>query len=144
MRRCLEFRRAICKRPKTLAKAQTIFASYVQNNPDADKWYEDTPSEGTENAHKYSKPLQHPSRGTNDTWKRQVDAKGPIGLMIQSVLRAGAEISKDFVICKPKEQDVNIPKVPYQYIKGLVGRFGRRARTEADRGLKYPKLALEE
>ena len=44
VRRCLEFRRAICKRPKTLAKAQTIFASYVQNNPDADKWYEHTPS----------------------------------------------------------------------------------------------------
>ena len=101
VRRCLELRRAICKRPKTLAKAQSIFASYVKNNPDAGKWCEDTPSSRRGDVHKYPHPIQHPTRGTNDTWKKQVGATGPIGLIIQSVLRTGAKASKDFVICKP-------------------------------------------
>ena len=56
--------------------------------------------------------------------------------MIQSVFRAGAKITKDFTICKAMEQDVSIPEVPFQYLKDLVGGLGRRARTEADRGLK--------
>ena len=39
VRRCLELRRAVCKRPKTKAKAQLIFDKYIQNSPDATKWY---------------------------------------------------------------------------------------------------------
>ena len=144
MRRCLELRRAICKRPRTMAKAQNIVASYLKCREDAHKWYEDKDGEGSRDAHTYCKPIQHPSSGTNDTWKKQVCAKGPIGLLIQSVLRTGAKITKDFIICKPKEQDINIPKVPFQYIKDLVGGAGRRARTEADRSLKYSKTALKE
>ena len=42
------------------------------------------------------------------------------------------------------EQDVSVTEVPFQYLKDLVGGLGRRARTEADRGLKYSKIALKE
>ena len=127
-----------------MGKAQTIIASYVKCRPDVHKWYVDSATGDKRNAHGYCKPMQHPSRGTSDSWKKQVDAKGPIGLLIQSVLRAGAKITNDFTIRKPMEQDISIPEVPFQYLKDLVGGIGRRARTEADRGLKYSKLALTE
>ena len=71
-------------------------------------------------------------------------AKGPIGLLTQSVLRTGAKLTKDFTICKPKEQEVSLTGVPFQYLKELVTELGRRARTEAGRSLKYAKLALKE
>ena len=92
----------------------------------------------------YTDPMKHPASGTNDAWKKQIGAKGPIGFLIQSVFRAGAKLSKDFDICKPKEQRISLPDVPYQYIKDLVGAMGRRARTQADRSTKYSKLALKE
>ena len=92
----------------------------------------------------YGGALQHPSNGLNDSWKKQVKAKGPIGLLIQSVLRTGAKLTKDFTICKTKEQGVSLTSVPFQYLKELVTDVGRRAKTEAGRSLKYAKLALKE
>ena len=92
----------------------------------------------------YEGALQHPSSGINDSWTKQVKAKWPIGLLIQSALRTGSKLAKDFTICKPKEQGVNLPCVPFQYLKELVTEIGRRARTEAGRSLKYAKLALKE
>ena len=140
----MEFRRAICKRPGTMAKAQAIIANYVDSRPEPHKWFIGPATEAKGNAQGYCKPQQHPSRGTGDTWKRQVDAKGPIGLLIQSMLRTVAKLTKDFTICKDMEQDVSITEVPFQYLKDLVGGLGRRARTETDRGLKYSKIALRE
>ena len=87
--------------------------------------------------------MQHPSSGINDSWKKQVKAQGPIGLLIQSVLRTGSKLVKDFTICKPKEQGVSLSCVPFQYLKELVIEIGRRARTEAGRSLKCAKLALK-
>ena len=63
--------------------------------------------------------------------EKQVKAKGPIGLLIQSVLRIGATLTKDFTICKPKEQEISLTSVPFQYLEELVTDVGRRARTEA-------------
>ena len=53
-------------------------------------------------------------------------------------------MTKDFIICKPKEQQVSLINVPFQYLKDLVLGIGRRARTESGRGPKYSKLALKE
>ena len=144
IRRCLELRRAICKRPKTKAKAQLIVDKYIQGSAAATRWYEDEPSRVSEKEKEYEVPMQHPSSGTNDSWKKQIKAKGPIGLLIQSIFRTGAKVTKDFIICKPKEQAVSIPSVPFQYLKELVTGIGRRARTEAGRGMKYSKIALKE
>ena len=70
--------------------------------------------------------------------------KGPLGLLAQSLLRVGAKLSRDFTICEPKEQGVSLPNVHFQYRKDLVTGIGRRARTEADRSMKYSKHALTE
>ena len=103
------------------------------------------PFRAADKEREYIDPMQHPASDTNDAWKKQIGAKGPIGLLIQSVFRAGAKLTKDFVICKPREQGISIPNVPYQYIKDLVGGLGRRARTQADRGTaKYARIALKE
>ena len=120
LRRCLEFRRALCKRPKTRAKAQLILEKYIQGSADAAKWFEEDPSRVDDKEKEYKGPLQHPSSGTNDTWKKPVGAKGPVGLLIRSVFRTGAKSPKDFTICKPKEQGVSLPSVPFQYLKELV------------------------
>ena len=117
IRRCLEFRRALCKRPKTAATAKYIFEKYAQARPDAAKWVEDDPFGAADKDCGYTDPMKHPASGTNDAWKKQIGAKGPIGFLIQSVFRAGATLSRDFDICKPKEQRISLPDVPYQYIK---------------------------
>ena len=80
--------------------------------------------------------MQHPFSCLNDSWEKQVNAKGPVGLLIQSVLRTGAKLTKDFTICKPKEQEVSLTGVPCQYLKELVTELGRRASAEAGRSLK--------
>ena len=76
LRRCLELRRAICKRPKTIAKANLILEKYAQNTTDAARWYEDEPSGVDAKEKEYGGALQHPSSGLNDSWKKQVKAKG--------------------------------------------------------------------
>ena len=144
LRRCLEFRRAICKRPKTSAKASLIMEKYIRNTTNTARWFEDEPGDVDAKEKEYVGALQHPSSGLNDSWKKQVKAKGPIGLLIQSVLRTGAKLTKDFTICKPIEQEVSLTGVRFQYLKELVTELGRGARTEAGRSLKYAKLALKE
>ena len=102
---------------------------------------EDYNEEGEE-AH--PRAVQHPTRGTNESWKRKVGAVGPVGLMIESILRTGSKISDDFVIHQPREQDVDILNVPFQYLTDLINCIGQRARTIADRSMKRTKLALIE
>ena len=65
-RRCLELRRAICKRPKTAAKAKHIFEKYAMIRKDAPKWVEDEPLRAADRIHGYNGPMQHPASGTND------------------------------------------------------------------------------
>ena len=144
LRRCLEFRRAICKRPRSLARAQIILEKYIQNDTNAGRWHEDEPSRVDAKEKEYGGPMLHQSSDTSDTWKHQMKAKGPIGFLLQSIFRAGAKMTKDFIICKPKEQTVSLINVPFQYLKDLVIGIGRRAMTQAGRGANHFKLALKE
>ena len=130
-RRCMEFRRAICKRPGTMAKAQAIIASYVESRPDAHKWFVGPATEIKGNAHGYCKPQQHPSRGTGDTWKRQVDAKGPIGLLIQSVYRIGAKLTKDFTICKAMDTRRKHDGSSFSIPQGSCGRTRQKSQDRS-------------
>ena len=57
-------------------KAQLILDKYIQNTTDAARWYEEEPSSIEAKEKEYRGALQHPSSGTNDSWKKQVKAKG--------------------------------------------------------------------
>ena len=58
-------------------------------------------------------------------------------------MRTGAKLTKDFTICKPKEQEISLTSVLFQYLKELGTDVGRRARTEAGCSLKCAKLVLK-
>ena len=77
-RRCLELRRAVFKRPGTRAKAQKIRKIYAQKGPNGNEWLQLDPKEKSDNPDDYPCPIQHPTRGTCDTWKKQVGVVGEL------------------------------------------------------------------
>ena len=76
LRRCLGFRRAICKQPKTIAKVNLILDKYIQNTTDAARWYEDDPNGVDAKEKEYGGAVQHPSSGVNDSWKNRLRRRG--------------------------------------------------------------------
>ena len=129
---------------ETKNKARRIMELYEQKWPEGSEWHQEKPGDHGDINQSYPKAVQHPTRGTNEGWKKKVGAVGPIGLMIESILRTGSKISDDFIIHQPKEQNIDILNVPFQFLTDLINGIGQRARTIADRRTKRTKLALME
>lgn len=73
-----------------------------------------------------------------------MSAKGPVWLFIQSVLRAGMQVSDNLVLWQRKEQPLDLLQTPYQYLGKLVMQSVVRSRTAASCGTGYFKVALKE
>ena len=70
VRRCLELRGAICKRPKTMAKAKTILQKSVENSPGSSKWYIADANQRSQDPNDYPCPRMHVTRDGSNEWKR--------------------------------------------------------------------------
>ena len=70
--------------------------------------------------HDYPDSVPHPSKASSVEWKRAIPAKGPIGLLVQSIRRTGLKIDNHSVVWQCKEQPVDLVHVPYQYLAKLV------------------------
>ena len=76
-------------------------------------------------------PAPHPTKASTAMWKRVLEDKGPIGLMIQVIYAAGANIDLKFQIWAKNEVPVHIMETPYQHLAKLVLDIAARARTQA-------------
>ena len=63
--------------------------------------------------------------------QHDVEACGPIGLIIRSIVRCGLKIDRRFNIWQDNEEPINILKTPYQHLQSLIAQAAARARTKA-------------
>ncbi len=115
-RRCLQLRRAICKRPHLKQSFAKAIRLYAKASTTGAAWFHDL----SKDRDCYPDVQPHPSKGGSDAWKKDVQSYGPVGLLIQSVMRCGATIDDNFCIRQRHEQQVDIVNVPYQYLGMLV------------------------
>ena len=103
-----------------LKKSQSTLKMYAERSGAAEKWYQKVGQAKSEDTEDYPYPQQHPSRGTNDGWKQQIKAHGPIGLLIGSAIRCGAKINHLFIMLQPKEQDIDLINIPCQFLGNMI------------------------
>ena len=61
---------------------------------------------------------------------RDLEAKGPVGLLISAILWDGLKIDKDFKVWQDKKEPVAILETPYQRLQQLM-QMAARPRTKA-------------
>ena len=71
----------------------------------------------------WPEPAQHPARRQSATWKQVVRARGPVGLLVQEVVRIGGRPDMDLQIHMEREQTLSIVHTPYQYFARLTLRM---------------------
>ena len=147
LRRCLEVRRSIGKRPASEQKMKHIMSMYVEQARATGKeyrWYRQAELEEEPRREDYPEPVPHPSRKPSGSWRQCISPKGPVGLFIQSVLRSGMQVSEDLVLWQHKEQPLDLLQTPYQYLGKLVMQSAVRSRSAASCGTRHFKVAVKE
>lgn len=145
VRRTLEFRRCIAKRPEwqeELKRSLELCVAQAEQEGRATEWYR-RPGVAEEDQW-YPDPATHPTKGDPAQWKAAVAEKGPIGLFVQAVVRAGCQIDNEFNVWQAKEMPVSITCTPYQFLGKLMTDVAVRARTRASRNTKPHNTALGE
>ena len=94
VRRCLEFRRAVCKRPYLKKQYQCILQMYVKESMHEPMWYKK--AHVAIGAHAFPEPVAHPAKRQKAGWKAAIREQGPIGLLVQAVLRSGALLDENY------------------------------------------------
>ena len=81
----------------------------------------------------FAQPQPHPSTNSHsEDWDKELDAGGPVGLLIVSILWCGLVIDKDLNVWQKLEEPVNILQTPYQHLKAQLHMQATRARTSAE------------
>ena len=148
-RRVLELRRAIAKDPEKEKVARDIVALYATTTAKATmlrgigpfgasptKWYQPHEEDRAYEQADYPIPAGHPSSSHSITFRSNINAKGPVGLLLQSICRMGAAIDDHLAIKQYKEQPISIVHTPYQYLPLLVTTASKRASQKTAVGRK--------
>ena len=85
-----------------------------------------------------------PTQGSTTPWKSQVEANGPIGLLLQAVYMVGAKMDTNFRIHQQNETPLDIFATPYQYLGPLCTNIAIRAGTAAREGTRKHNDVLTE
>ena len=92
----------------------------------------------------YPDAVDHQTRAKSAGRQNGCAAKGPIGLLVQSVARCGCQLDDNFRILQKKETQVDLINTPHQFVGPLVSQVYVRARTIAARGTKTINCVLGE
>lgn len=145
LRRGLELRRCICKRPHARQSLKETLLLYLHQAKGAGlptHWYRE--GELMEENQEYPEPLSHPTKFKSGKWKLVLGAKGPVGLLIQAAMRCGAQIDEEFRLWQRKEVPLDLLNVPYQHLSQSLLEAVARARTKAAKGTKTINAILSE
>ena len=61
-----------------------------------------------------------PKEIRRERWSSKIQAKGPMGLLLQSLHACGASMGGDFIVRQHQEPDLDIIKTPWQHLGLLV------------------------
>ena len=133
-RRALQVRGAICKRKGANGQFKAMLGKYAAKNKDQwPKWcYQYNP----ENHHPpttFPGVQPHPATKAHEpNWSDEIQAKGPIGLLIEAVLWNGLVIDNDLKIWQKHEEPIDLVIMPYQNLQTQLLMMAARARTLAE------------
>ena len=77
-------------------------------------------------------------KGHDPDWDANLEARGPVGLLISAILWHGLKIDKDFKVWQDKEEAVDILQTPYQSLQPQLMQMAARPRAKAVCGLTVP------
>ena len=92
----------------------------------------------------FPSPVIHPSSGHAVAFEPDVQARGPIGLLMQSLIRIGAAIDNELNLTQWKEQGISLIHTPFQFLPTLVTVAAKRGSQRAAAGLKDFNRGLRE
>ena len=119
-RRVVELRRAITKNPEYEEFTTNIlkrYAALTKHDKEAN-WYHTMPPDHQYEQRDYPQPAQHPAHAA-EAHVSTIKARGPTGLLLQSLTRIGAAIDVNLNIKQYKEQNRSVVHTPYQFPRPL-------------------------
>ena len=136
-RRAMQIRRTAYKQPHAKEQIKEILQKYVAKHRRGEqkpKWYHGPANSGTE-SEAFQFPIEQPHPSTKEhagDWDADINAQGPVGLLVESILWHGMAIDDDFNIWQKGEPPIDLFNVPYQNLKLLIMEAAARARTRAE------------
>ena len=144
----MQIRRTVCKKEGAEARFKENLMSYARKHRANGKWpawFHDQGEASEDDDHDYPPPQPHPStKEHRKDWDSQIQAQGPIGLFIESLLWHGMAVDRNFRIRQKNEPVIDVFKVPYQNLKHLIVQAAAKARTRAEWGRNTSNAASME
>ena len=112
-RRALQIRRTVCKKPGTKGQFLRILKLYSAQSPQQPPgWFhDDTTGEGKP-PHSFPTPQDRRGLyGTGQHVHETLEADGPVGLLISSLIWNGLMIDKDFKIWQYQEEPIDLFRI---------------------------------
>ena len=135
-RRALQMRRTSAKKAEAPGKYERMMAKYAENhtvNGKIPDWYHPIGNDSDEKPKRYPNEQPHPTTKDHDPkWADQIQAEGPVGLLIESAAWHGVAIDGRLRLWQKGEEPVDILKMPYQNLKESVLAMPARARNKAE------------
>ena len=89
IRRCIALRRAIVKRPQTKERVTKTIVRYARQE-EAEKWWRSEHQIDTS----FEQPAAMNGKESTAAWRHRVNARGPVGLFVQSLHTLGCKVDK--------------------------------------------------
>ncbi len=140
LRRCIGLRRAMCKRPHMAWKIHRIPDLYDEQDP-GNKWLHNGCADPGNVFPDYA---PHPSKSSTAEWGKVIRAKGPVGLLIQSIYAMGSMMDKSCKVWSRDEPYLDILNTPYQHVSSIFTELATKARTAARAWTKVINRNLNE
>lgn len=133
-RRAMLIRRAICKKKGALEQFKTIIGKYASRCKERPpKWYYQNPGKDNMPPTRFLDFQAHPStKAYAPNWDDEIQAMGPVGLLIVAATWNGLVIDNDLKIWQQNEEPIGLVNTPYQSLQPLLLMMAARARTLAE------------
>ena len=124
----------ICKGKGAKEKFKAILQKYATiDKHKCPKWYYHCQNGDYDPPITYPRIQPHPATKQHEAnWSDEIQAEGPIGLLIEAVVWNGLVIDSDLKIWQKKEEPNNLIDMPYQSLQSQLIMMAARAWTLAD------------
>jgi len=138
-RRAMQIRRTICKQRHMEEKYKRMLKKYADQNKEAEvapAWFQELDQKDrstNQRPTRYPPAQPHPSSNQYDpVWKKGIKVKGPMGLLIESIIWHGLVIDQNLRIWQSNEEPIDLINMPIQSLKVMLQATAARARTRAE------------
>ena len=136
VRRLTLLRRMTAKRPRLLAKVQSIYRDYASNG------YTGTDVQAVHQCSTSFAPML--GQAGRQAWKPHYSPFGPIGIILMQLHEKAAAMDSNLCIHMQGEPFIDVLRCPFQELRPLATGLATRARTEASSGKRAVTYTLFE